>query len=125
MSGLLRPGLLNEPGGLEISPDELAVICSRLEREDLTVRAYRFEGDRFCQAARFAAYAAAPGPRFEATVLPDQAANLADPPPFFARHVDCPHSVVTVNRIDEEGEPTRWARDEILVFLEQRLQQEG
>ena len=29
-----------------------------MEREDLTVLAYRFAGDRFCNAERFAAYEA-------------------------------------------------------------------
>src|SRR5439155_8452474 len=40
---LCQPALpLNDPAGLEISPDELAAIRQRLEREDLTVMAYRF-----------------------------------------------------------------------------------
>ena len=30
-------------------PDELAAVRARLEREDLTVMAYRFEGDTFCR----------------------------------------------------------------------------
>ncbi len=47
----------------------------RLEREDLTVMAYRFEGDRFCRAQRFAAYSEALGDRFVGRVLPDSAAN--------------------------------------------------
>ena len=47
----------------------------RLEREDLTVMAYRFGGDRFCTAQRFAAYSEALGERFVARVLPDSAAN--------------------------------------------------
>jgi len=36
-----------------------------LERDDLTVMAYRFEGDRFCTAQRFAAYSQALGVRFD------------------------------------------------------------
>ena len=67
--------------------------------------AYRFEGDRFCTAQRFAAYAEALGDRFVGRVLPDSAANT-DVPPFFARHVTSPHSVVTVHLIDEAGQPT-------------------
>ena len=63
------------PPALEIAPDELAAVRERLEREDLTVLAYRFEGDRFCRAERFAAYAEALGDRFVARVLPDSAAN--------------------------------------------------
>ena len=53
-------------------------------------------------------------------MLPDDAAN-PDTPPFFATYVPCPHSVVTVNLIDEAGQPTRAARDEILAFFAGRL----
>lgn len=118
---LCQPSLpMSEPGALNIAPDELAAIRRRLETEDLTVRGYRFEGDRFCTAQRFAAYAAAFGPRFEATVLPDTAANPL-PPPFFAQVVGCPHSVVTAHLIDRAGQPTLAARDEILAFFHLRL----
>ena len=117
-----QPSLpLNDPGGLEISPDELRTVRERLDREGLTVLAYRFEGDRFCTAQRFAAYAAALGHRFTGRVLPDSAAN-ADVPPFFAQHVDTPHSVLTAHLIDEAGQPTIAARDEVLAFLARRLQ---
>lgn len=92
----------------------------RLERDDLSVMAYRFAGDRFCTAQRFAAYEAALGDRFVARVLPDDAAN-ADCPPFFAEVVGCPHSVVTVHLVDEAGQPTIAARDEILAFFARRL----
>ncbi len=119
---LCQPSLPFEaPDALQIAPDELATVKSRLEREDLTVRAYRFEGDRYCTAQRFAAYAAALGPRFEPRVLPDGAANPT-PPPFFAQVVGCAHSVVTAHLIDAVGEPTGAARDEILAFFTTRLQ---
>jgi hypothetical protein len=90
---LSQPSLpLSDPAGLEIAPEDLRMVHSRLEQEDLTVLAYRFEGDRFCRAERFAAYAAALGDRFVARVLPDSAANT-DVAPFFAIRVACPHSV--------------------------------
>lgn len=82
--------------------------------------AYRFAGDRFCTAQRFAAYAQALGDRFVARVLPDSAAN-PDTAPFFERVVGCPHSVVTAHLIDEAGQPTLAARDEILAFFARRL----
>jgi hypothetical protein len=41
--------------------------------------------------------------------------------PFFAERVACPHSVVTAHLIDEAGQPTIAARDEILAFFTQRL----
>jgi dienelactone hydrolase len=118
---LCQPSLpLDSPAGLESPPEELAAVRSRLERESLSVRAYRFEGDRFCTAQRFAAYAKALGKGFEARVLPDSAAN-PDVAPFFARYIDTPHSVVTAHLIDEAGQPTLAARDEILSFFVQNL----
>ena len=82
--------------------------------------AYRFKGDRFCRAQRFAAYQEALGDRFIPRVLPDSAANR-DTPPFFEHVVGSPHSVVTAHLIDEAGQPTIAARDEILSFFAQRL----
>lgn len=121
---LSQPSLpLNDPAGMHIAPDELVAVRRRLERDDLTVMAYRFAGDRFCTAQRFAAYAAALGDRFVARVLPDAAANR-DTPPFFAQLVACPHSVVTAHLIDEAGQPTIAARDEILGFFARRLRPE-
>lgn len=116
-----QPSLpLDQPSGLEISPEDLASVKRRLDQEDLSVLAYRFEGDKFCKAERFAAYNAALGQRFVARVLPDSSANK-DLAPFFAQHVTTPHSVVTAHLIDEVGQPTIAARDEILTFFKQRL----
>jgi dienelactone hydrolase len=118
---LSQPSLpLTDPAGIEIAPDEVESIRQRLEREDLTVLGYRFEGDRFCMAQRFAAYRQALGDRFIGRVLPDSAANT-DVAPFFERHVACPHSVVTAHLIDGAGQPTIAARDEILSFFARRL----
>lgn len=120
---LSQPSLpLDDPGGLEISPEELNSVAERLKREDLTVLAYRFEGDAFCRAERFAAYARALGDRFVPRVLPDEAAAKGPKPPFFQSFVPSPHSVVTVHLVDEAGQPTRAARDEILAFFRRRLQ---
>lgn len=123
---LSQPSLpLDDPAGLEIAPDELAAVRQRLERDDLTVMAYRFEGDRFCKAQRFAAYAEALGDRFVARVLPDSAARRENLAPFFEQVVTGPHSVVTAHLIDEAGQPTIAARDEILSFFAKRLAPEG
>lgn len=118
---LCQPSLpLDKPDALEISPEELSEVKERLDKEDLNVIAYRFEGDKFCRPERFAAYNKALGQRFVARVLPDSAANknLA---PFFAQHVTTPHSVVTAHLIDEAGQPTIAARNEILEFFSNRL----
>lgn len=112
---LSQPSLpMHNPSGLAIAPDELAAVKARMESEDLTVLAYRFEGDTFCGAARFAAYNDALGDRFIGKVLPDSAANPDAP-------LKTPHSVVTLHLIDEEGQPTIQARDEILTFFRARL----
>lgn len=118
---LAQPSLpLDNPSAVESSAEELAAVRARLERENLTVLAYRFEGDRHCRAERFAAYQAALGPRFIGRALPDSAAH-SDPPPFFKHIVASPHSVLTAHLIDADGEPTVHARDEVLAFLRKRL----
>ena len=112
---LSQPSLpMLDRAGMHIAPHELAQVKARMQREDLTVLAYRFEGDSFCRAERFAAYQAALGDRFVARVLPDSAANPD-------AQMKNPHSVVTSHLIDREGQPTRAARDEILAFFKMRL----
>ena len=111
---LSQPSLpLARKGGMHISSEDLRCVKERLDKEDLTVLAYRFEGDPLCRAERFADYEAALGDRFKARVLPDESArkgtNMA------------PHSVVTLHLVDEAGEPTRAALDEILEFYKHRL----
>lgn len=116
-----QPSLpLDDQSAIEMSERDAARISGRLARDDLTVRAYRFDGDTFCTAARFATYRAAFGERFEGRVLPDSAAN-PDTSPFFTKHISVPHSVVTQHLIDRDGEPTIAARDEIIGYLRQRL----
>jgi dienelactone hydrolase len=105
---------LHKPGGLAMSPQEVTAIKARMDAEDLTVLAYRFEGDSFCRAERFAAFEDAFGDRFIGKVLPDSSANPDAP-------LKTPHSVVTLHLIDEAGQPTVEARDEILAFFKMRL----
>src|SRR5262245_20021622 len=102
---LSQPSLpLGRRGGMHIAPDELRQVKERMEREDLTVMAYRFAGDAFCRAERFAAYEQALGDRFVGRVLPNSAAN----PDAAMKN---PHSVVTAHLIDRDCEPTRVALD--------------
>ncbi|MDA0979590.1 MAG: dienelactone hydrolase family protein [Proteobacteria bacterium] len=111
---LSQPSLpLGRKGGLHISPDELRCVRDRLEAEDLTVLGYCFEGDPFCRKERFEEYSQALGDRFQGTVLPAGSARQGTDM--------APHSVVTLHLIDEAGQPTRKARDEILSFFEWRL----
>jgi len=111
---LAQPSLpVNQPDGLHIAPGDLQAVADRLQREDLSVLAYRFAGDRLCPAARFEALQAALGSRFHGVTLPDDSAKQGTPVK--------PHSVVTTHLIDEAGEPTRKAVDEILAFFKRRL----
>jgi len=111
---LSQPSLpIFQPSGMHIAPDELEAVKERMEHEDLTVLAYRFEGDPLCRAERFAAYEAALGDRFQGRVLPDASALPGTPMR--------PHSVVTLHLVDRAGEPTRAAVDEILAFFAMRL----
>lgn len=118
---LAQPSLpLDNHAAIESSQDELAEVRKRLEQNDLVVHGYRFAGDLICRAERFAAYADALGDRFISHTLPDSAAN-SDVSPFFQKHVAYPHSVVTQHLINEAGQPTLKARDQILSFFTERL----
>lgn len=118
---LCQPSLpFDDPAAINMSSEELQAVVARCEREDLSVLAYRFQGDRYCRAERFDAYSRALGKRFVAKVLPDSAAN-PHPPAFFEKVVACPHSVVTAHLVDEAGHPTMLARDEIIRFFQLKL----
>lgn len=94
---------------------EMVTIRRRLDDEDLTVLAYRFAGDTYCRAERFEAFDRALGDRLLARTLPDSGAAAGG-------WTGVPHSVVTTELIDEVGQPTIEARDEILRFFATRLQ---
>jgi dienelactone hydrolase len=112
---LAQPSLpVLRPSGMHIAPNELRRVRQRLDEEDLTALAYRFEGDPACPAARFHAYQQALGDRFCPTEIPDAAANPDAP-------MKKPHSVVTQHLIDAEGELTSKARDDIIAFFNKRL----
>ncbi len=118
---LSQPSLpLDVPEGLDISEEDLKAVKTRLDKDNLTVLGYRFAGDQVCRAERFMALSQALGDKFVGRTLPDSAA-APNPPPFFAKHVPYPHSVVTAHLIDEAGQPTMKARDEILAFFGERL----
>jgi dienelactone hydrolase len=112
---LCQPSLpVNNDAGLHIAPEELNAVKARMDEEDLTVLAYRFAGDKLCKAARFEAYQAALGERFVPTVLEDK-----DAAPGAIN--GNPHSVVTQHLINEAGQPTRKAVDDIIAFFDRRL----
>jgi len=119
-----QPSLpFDAPAAIDVAPETLVAVRARLEREDLTVLAYRFDADRICRAERFATLREALGERFVARELPASSAKT-DTSPFFEKVVSTPHSVVTAHLIDEDGQPTLRARDEILAFFTERLRGE-
>lgn len=122
---LNHPSLpLDDPAGLELSPEDATAIQQRFDRDNLTAIGYRFDNDKWCTGQRFAAYTRLLGERFDGRVIPGEYANPA-PPPFFRDTVGTPHSVVTAHLVDSEGHPTVRARDEILAFLHARLDPES
>lgn len=109
-----QPGLpSHKPAALDVSAADLTVVRSRIEKEGLLVRGYRFQGDRFCRAVRFETLRRELGEGFVGTTLPDGAANPKGRKP--------PHSVFTTELIDAAGQPTRAAVDEVIGFLRERL----
>ncbi|WP_137991745.1 dienelactone hydrolase family protein [Streptomyces vilmorinianum] len=100
-------------GAIDISPEELAVVRRRCEREGLQVLGLRFRGDRLAPGDRFAYLRRELGDAFVAVELDDSAAN-----PEGARP---PHSVLTEHLRDEPGQPTRQALDTVLDLFRTRL----
>ena len=103
--------------GLDISPTDLKCVKERAAAGTLTIRGYRFEGDKLCKPERFAALRGALGPAFIGTEIPDDAGN-ADGLKSEGR---APHSVFTTDLIDETGQPTREAVNEIIAFFQHAL----
>jgi hypothetical protein len=82
---------------LDISPTDLDRVKARTAAEGLTVRGYRFEGDRLCKAERFATLRRALGPAFIGKEIPNNAAN----PNGLKAQKGFAHSVFTIDLIDE------------------------
>jgi dienelactone hydrolase len=104
--------------GLDISPRDLNRVKERAGAEGLTVRGYRFEGDRLCKPERFATLREALGCAFIGKEIPANAAN----PNGLKAQGRPPHSVFTIDLIDESGQPTREAVNEIIAFFQRVLQ---
>jgi dienelactone hydrolase len=98
---------------LDCSPAELAVAKARMEAEDLSLLALRFESDRLAPCARFQTLERELGARAELHVLPDASARQGT-----GRH---PHSVLSLHldRDDPDG-PTMKVHRRVLDFFKQR-----
>ncbi|WP_275460922.1 dienelactone hydrolase family protein [Streptomyces noursei] len=99
--------------GIDVSAADLAAVRGRCAREGLQVLGLRFRSDRLVPDDRFAFLRRELGDAFVAVELPDSAAN-----PNAAK---APHSVLTEHLIDEPGQPTRAALDQVLDLFRSRL----
>ncbi|MFI9045562.1 dienelactone hydrolase family protein [Streptomyces sp. NPDC053427] len=99
--------------GIDISPEDLAAVRGRCERDGLQVMGLRFRGDRLVPGDRFAFLRRELGEAFLAVELDDSAANPDSAMP--------PHSVLTEHLVDEPGQPTRAALDDVLDLFRTRL----
>jgi dienelactone hydrolase len=103
---------------IDISPEDLAVVRRRCEDEGLEVLGLRFRGDRNVPEERFEMLRRELGDAFVAVELDDADANPDAVLP--------PHSVLTEHLVDEPGQPTRRALDDVLdLFRRQLLPPDG
>lgn len=96
---------------IDISPEDLAVVKQRCAA-GLEVIGMRFTSDRLVPSERFRFLERELGDSFRAIELDDDAAAESKFPP---------HSVVTEHLVDEPGQPTRSALDEVLELFRSRL----
>jgi dienelactone hydrolase len=108
--GLTKRGRRN----IDISRADLDTVKARCQNDGLTVLGLRFKGDRFVPAERFEFLREELGDAFVAVELDDSAANPH-------AQMKNPHSVVTEHLIDEPGQPTRAALDQVLDLFRTRL----
>ena len=110
----IGPGAKKRGAAIGASPAEIKCARRRLEDEDLTMLALRFEGDSFVPPERFAALRAALGPRLETVELDpkDAAPNQA---------MAMPHSVLTIHLKDDDPDgPTKQVEQRVIAFFKQR-----
>ncbi|WP_042383543.1 dienelactone hydrolase family protein [Streptacidiphilus melanogenes] len=98
---------------IDISPGDLRTVQQRCADGGLTVLGVRFRGDRLSPPERFALLREKLGEAFVGVELDDSAANPDGLMP--------PHSVLTEHLVDEPGQPTRDALDQVLAHFRTRL----
>ena len=99
---------------IDCSAEDLAIVKQRCDNDGLQVLGLRFKGDRFVPRERFQLLRDELGDGFVAVELDDDAAN-----PNAA--MKNPHSVLTEHLIDEPGQPTRDALDQVLGLFRSKL----
>jgi dienelactone hydrolase len=98
---------------IDISPEELATVKRRCADDGLQVLGLRFTSDRNVPRERFDFLRQELGDAFVAVELSDDDAN--------PDAVMKPHSVLTEHLIDEPGQATRAALDQVLELFRSRL----
>lgn len=98
---------------IDISRADLDRVKHRCQHDGLKVLGMRFTTDKMVPAERFAFLKEELGDSFIAVELPGSAANPDSPMPA--------HSVVTEHLVDEPGQPTRDALDQVLDLYRTRL----
>jgi dienelactone hydrolase len=99
---------------IDCSRADLDKVKQRCDEDGLKVLGLRFKGDKFVPAERFQFLREELGDGFIGVELEDADAN-----PDAAMKM--PHSVVTEHLIDEPGQPTRAALDQVLDLFRTRL----
>lgn len=104
-----QPSLpIGKPGALHMSPTELRAVKQRIDNT-APIMALRFEGDKLCSAGKFAALDKAfnsdSGERIRLTTLPGRG-----------------HSVLTLDFVDQQGDPSHQALEQVLAYFSKQLQ---
>lgn len=100
---------------LNLSPSDLAAVKARVAEEaDLCVLGLRFTGDRASPGERFVRLREELGDRFVGVEVDSSKGNRWG-------HKASAHSVLTEDLVDEPGQPTRHALDQVLELFRTRL----
>ena len=104
----------NQRHNIDLAPEELAIVADRCAREGMRVIGLRFRGDPLVPEERFAFLRERLGDAFVGIELEQADGHPGGPLP---KH----HSVLTADLIDEPGEPTRAALDQVLELFRTKL----
>lgn len=103
---------------LGLSDQDLLTVKARAEEEDLCVLGLRFTGDKMVPAERFATLRRELGDRFVGVEIDSSPGN-----PWGHRWLA--HSVLTEDLVDEPGQPTHDALEQVLALFRDRLLPSG
>jgi dienelactone hydrolase len=96
------------PSALHMSASELSAVTAGIDR-NAPIMALRFADDRLCSAEKFAAI--------------DRALNTLSQQRVELKTLPGPgHSVLTIDFVDREGEPTHQALQDVLAYFKRQLQ---